>query len=90
MEQLRFTEERGLRWIDSPDSVWDAKRGFCAECGSSLFWQVPDSGDVSIAAGCLDGSTGLRTTHQVWVDSAGDYYEVDERITSHRQGGSDE
>jgi hypothetical protein len=89
-DELRFTEERGLRWIDSPDSVWDARRGFCAECGSSLFWQVPDSDDVSLAAGCLDGPTGLETTEQVWVDSAGDYYELDERIPGRRRGSRDQ
>jgi hypothetical protein len=84
---LDFGEERGLRWIDSPDSVWDARRGFCAECGSSLFWQVPGSDRVSIAAGCFDGPTELETTEQIWIDSAGDYYELDERIPSHPRGG---
>jgi hypothetical protein len=81
-DQLEFSEGRGLRWIDSPDSVHDARRGFCGECGSSLFWQKPGSRTVSIAAGCLDGPTGLRTVEQIWVDSAGDYYELDERVPS--------
>ena len=87
--ELEFSEDRGLRWIDSPDSEYDARRGFCAECGSSLFWQVPGSDRVSIGAGCLDGSTGLRTTGQIWVDSAGDYYELDERIPSRPRGGGE-
>jgi hypothetical protein len=78
VEDLTFTEERGLRWIDSPDSAHDARRGFCVECGSSLFWQVPGSEQISIAAGCLDAPTGITTRGQVWTDSAGDYYELDE------------
>jgi hypothetical protein len=77
---LGFTEERGLRWIDSPDSVHDARRGFCGECGSGLFWQAPGSDAISIAAGCLDEPTGIRTVGQIWTLSAGDYYELDERI----------
>jgi hypothetical protein len=77
-DDLSFTEDRGLRWIDSPDSAQDARRGFCAECGSSLFWQVPGAEQVSIAAGCLDSPTGIRTIGQVWTESAGDYYEVGE------------
>jgi hypothetical protein len=77
-DDLSFTEDRGLRWIDSPDSVHDARRGFCGECGSSLFWQVPGADEVSIAAGCLDPPTGIRTVDQVWVESAGDDYEVAE------------
>ena len=84
---LEFAEDRGLRWIDSPDSEHDARRGFCSECGSSLFWRVPRSDRVSLAAGCLDGPTGLETTGQIWVDSAGDYYELDERVPSRPRGG---
>jgi hypothetical protein len=84
---LEFAEDGGLRWIDSPDSEHDARRGFCSECGSSLFWQVPGSDRVSLAAGCLDRPTGLTTTEQIWVDSAGDYYELDERIPSRPRGG---
>jgi hypothetical protein len=88
LDEIEFTEERGLRWIDSPDSIHDARRGFCAECGSSLFWQKPGSRTVSIAAGCLDAPTGIETVGQIWVDSAGDYYELDERVPSEaREGG---
>jgi hypothetical protein len=85
MEDLAFTQERGLRWIDSPDSAHDARRGFCGECGSSLFWQVPRGERISIAAGCLDEPTGIETVGQIWTDSAGDYYELDARIPSHRR-----
>lgn len=86
-EALEFTQDRGLRWIDSPESVWNARRGFCSECGSSLFWRIPGDAQVSLAAGCLDGPTGLETTEQIWVDSAGDYYELDERLPSRPRGG---
>ena len=86
-DEVRFTEERGLRWIDSPDSEYDARRGFCAECGSGLFWQVPGSERVSIAAGCLDAPTGIKTVRQLWVDSVGDYYEIDESVPSQPRGG---
>jgi hypothetical protein len=80
LEHLSFTEDRGLRWIDSPDSELDARRGFCVECGSGLFWDAPDRSWVSIAAGCLDSPTGIRTVGQIWTESAGDYYEIDHRI----------
>ena len=86
-DELEFSQDRGLRWIDSPDSEHDARRGFCGECGSSLFWQVPGGRTVSIAAGCLDEPTGIRTVQQIWVESAGDYYEVDEDIPSRPRGG---
>ena len=70
---LRLIETRGLRWYGS--SAF-ARRGFCAECGGSLFWERPAGDLVSIAAGTLDPPTGLRTTLQIFVDDAGDYYTI--------------
>lgn len=76
-ERLSFVSDRGLRWFDSPASDADARRGFCGECGSSLFWDAPGRATVSIAAGAIDEPTGLTTVAQIYVASAGDYYEVD-------------
>jgi hypothetical protein len=90
MEELEFSEDRGLRWIDSPDSAHDARRGFCGECGSSLFWHVPGREKVSIAAGCLDAPTGIRTVGQIWVRSAGDYYDPDDRVPGFEGEASEE
>ena len=73
---LALLEDRGLRWIDSPSSDARARRGFCCECGSSLFWDAPDRPTVSIAAGTLDGHTGLHVTAHWYVSQAGDYYEL--------------
>ena len=68
---LRLVETRGLKWYASSDF---ARRGFCAECGASLFWERPTGDLTSIAAGTLDPPTGLRTTLQIFVEDAGDYY----------------
>lgn len=75
---LVLTEQRGLRWIASPNSDAGARRGFCAECGSSLFWDAPGRPTVSIAAGTLelDGHTDLRVAAHWYVSQAGDYYEL--------------
>jgi hypothetical protein len=75
-EDLVLLEQRGLRWIDSPRSVAHARRGFCAECGSSLFWDAPARATVSIAAGTLDGTTHLKTIAHWYVSQAGDYYDL--------------
>jgi hypothetical protein len=75
-EDLVLIEQRGLRWIDSPLSDARARRGFCAECGSGLFWDAPDRLTVSIAAGTLDEPTGLKTVAHWYVSHAGDYYEL--------------
>jgi hypothetical protein len=73
---LHVAESRGLRWYASSPI---ARRGFCGECGSTLFWQRNDGDTISIAAGTLDGATGLRTVLQIHVASAGDYYDIDPR-----------
>jgi hypothetical protein len=75
-EHLVLLEDRGLRWIVSPGSESDARRGFCGECGSSLFWDAPARDTISIAAGSLDEPTGLRSVGHVYVSQAGDYYEL--------------
>ena len=76
-DALRVTAADRLRWIDSPESDAHARRGFCDECGSSLFWDAPDSDNISIAAGTLDPPTGLRTVVDIYTEQASDYYELD-------------
>lgn len=71
---LRFIEARGLKWYGSSDI---ARRGFCSECGGTLFWDASARDVISIAAGTLDAPTGLRTVLQIHVGNAGDYYDVD-------------
>jgi hypothetical protein len=65
-----------LRWVVSPASDRGARRAFCGECGSSLFWQVPGDATISVAAGSLDRPTGLRTAGHWYTGQAGDYYDL--------------
>ena len=85
---LRFATDSGLRWIDSPQSAARAQRGFCGECGASLFWDAPDRETISIAAGVLDEPTGLRTTSQIYTEDAGDYYEIDPALEASPGSGA--
>jgi hypothetical protein len=72
-EHLVIGETDALRWIDSPASDREARRGFCGECGSSLFWDSPHRERVSIAAGTLDRPTGLRIAGHIYTHDAGDW-----------------
>ena len=78
---LNLVESRGLRWYASSAK---ARRGFCGECGSTLFWDAPSRDYVSITPGTLDAPTRLTTVLQIYVDSAGDYYRIDESIPVRR------
>ncbi len=72
-EDLVFLEDRGLRWIESPKSDRHAERGFCGECGSSLFWRPEGTGRTHIAAGTLDPPTGLRVVGHWYTHHADEW-----------------
>jgi hypothetical protein len=62
-----------LRWHQSSAR---ARRGFCAECGSSLFWEPIGEARVSINAGALDEPTGLTIAKHIYVADKRGWYEV--------------
>jgi len=76
-EDLKLVEERGLKWYRSvKDETPDVYRGFCKECGGSLFWDARGDVYIYISAGTLDQPTGLKTIGHIWLNQAGDYYEL--------------
>lgn len=77
-------EDRGLRWYRASDA---ARRGFCSFCGSTLFW-LPEDGDrISIAAGAIDGATGLTAAGHIYCADKGDYYDIPDGESRFEQDG---
>ncbi len=70
-DDLELVERRSLRWYELDERL----RGFCSECGASLFWVREGRPTISIAAGTLDEPTGLSPSRHIFVEDAGDYYE---------------
>jgi hypothetical protein len=62
------------------------RRGFCNECGSGLFFEKECGDRISIAAGSLDESHGLKIAAHIFASEAGDYYEIDAGVPV-SQGG---
>lgn len=62
-----------LNWYDASDF---AKRGFCRNCGSALFWKSNGSDSTSILLGAFDGDTGLKVERHIFVADKGDYYDI--------------
>jgi hypothetical protein len=79
-DDLVIAETEALRWIDSPDSDHGARRGFCGECGSSLFWQAAGAERIGVAAGSLDAPTGLQVVAHIYAHQAGDYEILDDGL----------
>jgi hypothetical protein len=84
-DDLELTEQRGLRWRETPTSDAAAERGFCGECGSSLFWRAPARTTISVTAGTLDGPSGIRTIGHIYDAQRADWEHVDDLP---RRGGA--
>ncbi|MDX1422351.1 MAG: GFA family protein [Kiloniellales bacterium] len=83
-EDLELSEDRGLKWFrSSPHS----RRGFCGECGSFLFFATDGDDKTALAAGAIDGDTGLAMAAHIFVADKGDYYRLDDGCPQYPQGG---
>jgi len=69
---VAFEGEDAVSRIRSSD--W-AERGFCARCGSNLFYQLVGSDEFFISAGLIEDQSIFRMSLQVFTDSRPPYYE---------------
>lgn len=74
---LNIVNDQGLSWYET-SSI--ARRGFCRECGSSLFWEPFDQDATGIVAGSIDSPTGLRTIGHIFVEEKSDFYEINDDL----------
>jgi catechol 2,3-dioxygenase-like lactoylglutathione lyase family enzyme len=61
-----------LTWYRSSEKV---RRGFCATCGSFLFWDPDGRDSIAVAMGAFEKPTGARLEQHIFTDDKGDYYE---------------
>ena len=80
---FRLLSEGGLTWYASSA---EARRGFCARCGSTLFWDGVGRDYLSIAAGTLDDSRGLGVAFHIFVADKGGYYEIEPGAVQYADG----
>ena len=60
-----------LIWYESSEN---ARRGFCRECGSSIFKDNKDGEKIVLSVGALEAPTGLSFLKNIFEDDKGDYY----------------
>lgn len=77
---VRFTREEGLAWYRHTDI---ATRGFCARCGSTLFWRGDAGPEIMVAMGSLEETGEMRLSGHYWVNFKGDYYEIADGVPQH-------
>lgn len=51
-----------------PSSDW-AERGFCAECGSSLFWRLCDGSATYVALNAFDRAGDFTLESEIYIDA---------------------
>ena len=84
---LTLLEQRGLKWYQSiTDETPNVYRGFCTECGSSLFWHPRDQERIAVAAGSLDDPIKLQTIGHVWTSQIADYYQINDDLPKYEKG----
>lgn len=86
-DQFELTEQRGLKWYRASDF---AGRGFCSECGATLFWRADVGDTIGVAAGTLDRTEGLRVQGHIFTDDKGDYYALDPALPNFPQSDDGE
>ena len=55
-------------------SEW-AERGFCKNCGTSLFWRLHDGTNYVVSAELFENKGVHHLDHQIFVDEQPSYYE---------------
>lgn len=79
---LSVFEEGELKWFQSSDKV---RRGFCAQCGSSLFFDPLFHDWIGVSMGAFDGPTGTSLERHIFVADKGDYYEIGDGLPQNPQ-----
>lgn len=65
-DSFELNAQQTLGWYDS--SAW-AKRGFCRNCGASLFYRLNGISRTSVAIGMLDDANDLVIAGQIFANS---------------------
>ena len=72
---LEVSGQDKVRWFQSSDT---AKRGFCTDCGSTLFWDEADNANMSISVGAVDDEAALTLGKHIYVEDKPPYYEINQ------------
>ena len=70
-QDVVFDNEDGVKVYQSSD--W-AERGFCADCGSNLFYRMPAMGMTILWSGTLDDQSQLAMSGEIYVDEKPEGY----------------
>ena len=76
-ENIVFKSKKSLKWYKSSSK---AKRGFCNNCGASIFFKRFGSRAVSISAGLFKNPSKLKTIAHIYIKNKRDYYKIEDKL----------
>ena len=66
--------QKTLKWYESSKI---AKRGFCSNCGSFLFWATLDGKECDVSMGAIDNlPANSQLSYHIWTEFKQNYYEI--------------
>ncbi|WP_340161177.1 GFA family protein [uncultured Hoeflea sp.] len=84
-ENIVIEGGENITWYQASDF---ARRGFCATCGSALFWKHRDDPHISVLAGAFDEPSGLKMTKHIFCADKGDFYEITDGLPQYEKGSA--
>ncbi|MFK7804372.1 MAG: GFA family protein [Anaerolineae bacterium] len=75
-DALTIQGEEHLKWFHSSEKV---RRGFCSNCGSTLFFDPVDKTKhrwISVSMGAIEAPTHTQLGQHIFTAEKGDYYEI--------------
>ena len=79
---LTIHGEENVTWYWSSEKV---RRGFCATCGSSLFFDPPHKDWMAVSMGAFDTPTNTHLAIHIFVANKGDYYDIADGVPQNEQ-----
>jgi len=80
--ELRLKGSDNLTWYQASEKV---RRGFCATCGSFLFWEPLGQDRIAIAMGVFDKPTQTKLHLHIFTADKGDYYDIADGLPQNEQ-----
>lgn len=72
---------QGAKWLRRYDSSEWAQRGFCSQCGSSLFFYLKETHTYFFAAGLFGNLPEAVLTEEIYTEDQPQFYHFAEPTT---------
>lgn len=69
--------------VKTANSSSEVKRGFCSDCGTTVFSGREATGVLAVTSGSLDDSSLFRPTMHIWVSSRQPWIKLDDGLPAY-------